>query len=83
MRVSSEDKMEIDVLVVLRKADLFVIGIVLGIAQSLCISQDYLNSALLVDTCGQGASILSRKSRIFGSFNFDKIAAEGIVYQRT
>lgn len=74
--------MEINVLVVLRKADLFVIGIVLGIAQS-CISQDYLNSALLVDTCSQGASILSRKSRIFGSFDFDKIAADGIVYERT
>lgn len=75
--------MGIDVLVVLRKADLFVIGIVLDIAQSLCISQDYLNSALLIDTCSQGASILSRKSRIFGSFDFDKIATEGIVYQRT
>lgn len=75
--------MVVDVLVVSCKADFFAIGIVLGITQSLCISQDYLNSALLVGTCSQAAAILSGKSRAFDSLIFDKVATKGIVYQRT
>lgn len=75
--------MVVNVLVVSCKADLFAIGVVLGITQSLCISQDYLNSALLVGTCSQAAAILSGKSGPFGSLILDKVATKGIVYRRT
>ena len=54
--------MVVDVLVVSCKADLFAIGIVLGITQSLCISQDYLNSALLVGTCTVNQQLFCRRN---------------------